>query len=273
MGPTLYVTAAVDAEVGSFRRHWPAGAPDPDLGPGSWAVDLGGAELRVLLTGVGYPAAAAAAGLLAGRLRPGDVVLSTGTCGALRAGLRRGQVVVLDALARLVADAGEGSHRACRLPPPPPWLHPAGAGVPVRATGLTSPRLVEDAAGRARLHAGTGADIVDMESGVIADALAEAGIPCHVARVVLDTPEEPLRVDYGPFLDPSGRLRLARLILWLTIRPWRLGDLLADRRAVREAGDALARHLSAATRAFAEGTRASAEGRNGAHPVSPASRP
>jgi hypothetical protein len=79
-----------------------------------------------------------------------------------------------------------------------------GLGVAGARTGtiLASDRLVEDPAERRRLHESTGADAVDMESGV----LAATGRLHGCVRAVSDTPEQPL----GPLADaltPDGRPR------------------------------------------------------------------
>jgi adenosylhomocysteine nucleosidase len=58
----------------------------------------------------------------------------------------------------------------------------------VRGTVLAGDRIVDDPAERRRLHAVTGADVVDLESGV----LARSGRLRAVVRAVSDTPDRPL---------------------------------------------------------------------------------
>ena len=103
----------------------------------------------------------------------GDVV-SYGLAGALD-GLPRG--TVLDAV-RVVDETGavlwEGE--------------PLGVPGAVRGTILATERVVDDPAERRELHERTGADAVDLESGV----LARSGRLCGVLRAVSDTPERGL---------------------------------------------------------------------------------
>jgi hypothetical protein len=103
----------------------------------------------------------------------GDLV-SFGLAGSLD-GLGAGAIV--DAR-RVVDEHGETLWEG-------PGLGVAGA---ISATVLASDRVVDDPDERRRLHARTGADVVDLESGV----LARTGRLRGVVRAVSDTPERPL---------------------------------------------------------------------------------
>jgi hypothetical protein len=81
------------------------------------------------------------------------------------------------------------------------WEGP-GLGLGRPGTILTMSRLVDDPAELRRLHERTGADAVDMESGV----LAATGRLRGCVRAISDTPSEPL----GPLaqaVTPDGRPR------------------------------------------------------------------
>jgi len=105
---------------------------------------------------------------------PEGQVVSFGLAGALD-GLPRGTVV--DAT-RVVDETGavlwEGE--------------PLGVPGAVRGTILASERIVDDPAERRALHERTGADVADLESGV----LARSGRLRGVLRAVSDTPERGL---------------------------------------------------------------------------------
>jgi hypothetical protein len=131
----------------------------------------------------------AANGVPAGRL------VSFGIAGALRGDLPVGTVI--DAT-RVVDEQGatlwEGG--------------PLGVASGRPGTILGATRIVEDAADRARLHERTGADAVDMESGI----LARSGRLVGCVRAISDTPERGLaglaqgaRLDGRP--DPLGLVR------------------------------------------------------------------
>jgi adenosylhomocysteine nucleosidase len=114
------------------------------------------------------------------------------------------------------------------------WEGPALGVVGARqGTILASERIVEDPAERRRLHELTGADAVDMESGV----LAATGRLRGCVRAVSDTPERPL----GPLADaitPDGRPRPIGFLKALVLEPAATLRALGD---IRRALAALAK--------------------------------
>jgi len=148
-------------------------------------------------------------GIGARRALPDGPVVSFGLAGGLHDGLECGEV--LDAT-RVVDATGAVLWEGQPL------------GVPGARTGtiLASDALVDDPAERRRLHELTGADAVDMESGV----LARSGRLAGCLRAISDTPERTL----GPLtevLDANGRLR-PRGIARALSQPRRTGRALAD---------------------------------------------
>jgi hypothetical protein len=153
---------------------------------------------------------------------PQGRLVSFGLAGALRDGLAVGDV--LDAT-RVVDERGATL-----------WEGP-GLGVGKGATVLGADRLVHDPSERARLHAASGADAVDMESGV----LARSGRLAGVLRVVSDDVRGRIEgVDRT--VHPDGRTDVAGLVRWVAATR---GD------AVRSMRDAL-RALRALEKAVAE---------------------
>jgi adenosylhomocysteine nucleosidase len=120
---------------------------------------------------------------------PEGPVVSFGLAGGLHDGLECGEV--LDAT-RVVDVKGavlwEGE--------------PLGAPGARTGTILFSERLIDDPDERRRLHELTGADAVDMESGV----LARTGRLAGCLRAISDTPNRTLG-PLGEVLDANGRLR------------------------------------------------------------------
>ncbi|HET8892696.1 MAG TPA: hypothetical protein VFM96_01170 [Gaiellaceae bacterium] len=119
---------------------------------------------------------------------PNQPVVSFGVAGSLRDDLPVGTVI--DA-SRVVDESGavlwEGE--------------PLGVAGARRGTILGASRIVDDPAERARLHAETGADAVDMESAMY----ARAGTLAGCIRSISDTPTRRL----GPLaeaLKPDGRI-------------------------------------------------------------------
>ena len=173
------------------------------------------AGLRAAVVGIG-----ASRGIPAGRL------VSFGVAGGLD-GLEVGSVI--DAT-RVVDEEGRELWR--------------GPGLGIRGarpgTILAVDRVADDPAERRRLRERTGADAVDMESGI----LAATGRLDGCVRAVSDTPREPL----GPIAElvtPEGRFRAAGLVA-LAQRPAAAARALANIRAA----------LRALPSAFAGGERA-----------------
>jgi hypothetical protein len=157
---------------------------------------------------------------------PGGRLVSFGLAGALHDGLRVGDV--LDAT-RVVDSAGatlwEGT--------------PLGAAGARPATVLASGVLVHEAAERRRLHEASGADAVDMESGV----LAASGRLAGVLRVVSDVPASAIEgVDATVHAD--GRTDVVGLARWLVTRRRdalrSMRDALTALRALQREAEALA---------------------------------
>jgi hypothetical protein len=144
---------------------------------------------------------------------PEGPVVSFGVAGALHEGLAVGDVLdatrVVDAAGATLWEGGPLGVRGARS-----------------AVVLASDELVHDAAERRRLHESSGADAVDMESGV----LAATGRLAGVLRAISDVPASAIEgVDTTVHAD--GRTDFAGLARWL----------LAKRgRAIRSIRDALA---------------------------------
>jgi len=155
-----------------------------------------------------------AAGLPAGEL------VSFGLAGALHDGLRVGDL--LDAT-RVVDSAGatlwEGS--------------PLGVPGARAATVLASAVLVHSASERRRLHEASGADAVDMESGV----LAASGRLAGVLRAISDVPSSAVE-GVEATVHEDGSTNVVGLLRWIAAKRGdairSLRDALAALRALRE---------------------------------------
>jgi hypothetical protein len=139
-------------------------------------------------------------GLGARRGVPAGSLVSFGVAGGLD-GLEIGDLIdatrIVDEQGRVLWE-GEG-------------LGVAGAR---RGTILAADRVVDDPAERRRLHELTGADAVDMESGV----LAATGRLLGCLRAVSDTPERTLGA-LAAAVTPSGRPRPAGFVKALVREP------------------------------------------------------
>ena len=157
---------------------------------------------------------------------PAGALVSFGVAGALHDGLAVGDV--LDAT-RVVDPAGATLWEGEPL------------GVPGARTGtlLASDVLVADASERQRLHESSGADAVDMESGI----LASSGRLVGCLRAVSDAASSSvLGVDATVRAD--GRTDVAGLVRWVATRRGAairsIRDALTALRALQRAAEALA---------------------------------
>jgi adenosylhomocysteine nucleosidase len=119
-----------------------------------------------------------------------------------------------------------------------PGLGVAGA---VSGTILAAERVVDEPAERERLHRTTGADAVDLESGV----LARSGRLRGVLRAVSDTPERRLHGICNA-VTPTGRYDWAGIVGAFARSPRGFARAAADGKRALEA-------LTAATRRWALG--------------------
>jgi len=144
---------------------------------------------------------------------PDGRLVSFGLAGALHDDVRIGDV--LDAT-RVVDERGATLWEGGPL------------GVGRVATILGGDELVHDAAERRRLHEASGADAVDMESGV----LARSGRLAGVLRVVSDDTSSAVE-GVDETVHPDGRTDVVGLVRWIATRR---GDAL---RSMRDAMKAL----------------------------------
>ena len=146
---------------------------------------------------------------------PDGELVSFGLAGALHDGLRIGEL--LDAT-RVVDSAGATLWEGA----------PLGVTGARHATMLASDVLVHDAAERRRLRESSGADAVDMESGV----LAASGRLAGVVRAISDVPASAVEgVDDTVHAD--GRTDVFGLLRWVAVKR---GDAI---RSLRDALTAL----------------------------------
>jgi adenosylhomocysteine nucleosidase len=146
---------------------------------------------------LGVPAVRVGVGAANG-VPPEGRLVSFGLAGALSDALHVGDV--LDAT-RVVDSSGSVL-----------WEGP-GLGVGRSATVLGSDSLVHDPAERARLREATGADAVDMESGI----LARSGRLAGVVRVVSDDVRSTIE-GVDETVHPDGRTNVVGFVRWVATK-------------------------------------------------------
>lgn len=158
---------------------------------------------------------------------PADLVITAGLAGGLAPAWPRGAVLYAVSAGCTIESA----------------LRAAGAS-PARFH--CADRMVITAAEKRRLHALTGADAVEMESGAIQEACLERGVPCATVRAISDTAADDLPLDFNRFQKEDGKPDLIRLLAAVARSPRLAVSLLALRGQARAAAANLATVLGRA---------------------------
>ena len=196
---------------------------------------------------------------LARTLAPPKLVLTCGFAGGLNPDLKPGDVVFELAKApltpslsppggeRVSARTGEGSNEDMRSESEPTHvgcyekLVAAGAKP---AKFFCTDRVATTIAEKRKLRDETGADAVEMESAAIHAVCAERGIPCATVRVISDTANEDLPLDFNVLAKPDQSLDYGKLFLAIARSPGKIGSLMKLQRQTRFAAERLAEVLA-----------------------------
>ena len=184
---------------------------------------------RVRLCGIGPQRAAVAAQAL---LDQGAcALLSWGTCGALRKGMKAGELLLP---ITVMDDTGVA------YPVDAHWRRQLELALPagMQASGgllLSGSRPLATVRDKASAHAATAAAAVDMESAAVAGVAAAANVPFLAVRVVVDRADQMLPMAVLSAVDEIGRPRIRLLLQTLVLRPLQVRHLMALGRSFNQA--------------------------------------
>ncbi len=205
--------------------------------------DIHGVDVALVVSGMGEGRAYAAARLAIAALRPSAYV-SAGFSGALKEGIRAGELVIGESTISL-ARAGDVEYR-CDAPLLKAALDSCGD---CASGGLvTMPRTLVTAEEKRKAalspSPSTGPIAADMESAGAARAAHEAGVPFIAIRAITDAFDEDMPVDFNRFIE-DGRLCYPRFIMHVIAHPGALPGLIRlgrnSRLAARNLGEVVSR--------------------------------
>ena len=184
-------------------------------------------NLKVILVGMGKRNAERAIRAALAKERP-QLVLTCGFAGGLRPDLVMGTVV-------FAADPETGLESA---------LLAAGAK---KAHFHCAEGVAATAEQKRALREATAADAVEMESRVICAVCREQRIPSATVRVILDTANEDLPLDFSQLMTADQKLSYGKLAVALAKSPGKVGGLLRLQKQTRAAAGSLAEILARVT--------------------------
>jgi len=185
-------------------------------------ICAGRPEVSVLITGIGQENAGTSAREFLATQTP-SLVLTCGFAGGLNPKLATGSVLFA------TGDAGLGDK-----------LIAAGAEP---AEFFCAARIITTAAEKQELRRCTGADAVEMESAAIQALCRERGVPCATVRVISDSANEDLPLDFNRLSKPDLSLHYGKLALAVAKSPGKIGALLRLQKQTRFAAERLAEVL------------------------------
>jgi adenosylhomocysteine nucleosidase len=183
-------------------------------------------RVRTLITGMGHANADLRLSMAVAARRPA-MVITSGFAGGLDPKLGVGQVV-------FEADPDTGL-----------------AGRLIRVGGIEgnfycAEHVAVTAAEKAELWKSTGADAVEMESGVIRSLCRKANIPSATVRVISDTADQDLPLDFNALMTSEQRISYVRLAWCVATRPWKIPALKRLQKQTAAAAKNLGKVLAAA---------------------------
>ena len=247
----VLITFALEGEFAPWRaiREFRS----EDWGPARVYVStIGGAEIGVILTGVGpKQAALQTSRAIRSECDALSFCISSGLAGALRPEYRIGEVLVTRSV---LAEVPRADLESQLLPSSEPLVSfAAECGATVVETFHTAERAV--ARVEEKRHLGRTSDAVEMESFEVFREAAACGIPAVAIRAVSDGLDEDLPLDMNQLFTDEGQLSISRVMGQVALHPRSIPGLVKLRQNSKQAAESLARFLDRYVATVVERTR------------------
>jgi adenosylhomocysteine nucleosidase len=222
---SVLVCFALEEEAAPFRK-----------------IATGKSGISILITGIGRKNAKKSAREFLATNSP-ELVLTCGFAGGLNPDLKLGDVVfeLTDWRGEFHEPQTEKKIGDSQSSPLREKLLAAGAKP---AKFFCADRITTTVAEKKKLRDETGADAVETESGAIHAVCRERGIPCATVRVISDTANEDLPLDFNALAKPDMNLDYGKLAWAVVKSPGKIGALLKLQKQARLAAERLADTLS-----------------------------
>ena len=185
----------------------------------------GKSGISVLITGIGRKNAEKSVREFLATDSP-ELVLTCGFAGGLNPDLKLGEVV-FETDPFFSRSRGNETQTKKNLETPHVVSYEkllAGGAKPAKF--FCTDRIAITADEKKRLRAETGADAVEMESAAIYAVCRERGIPCATVRVISDTANEDLPLDFNQLYGPDMSLDYGKLALTILTSPGKIGAVM-----------------------------------------------
>lgn len=237
----VLVTFAVEAEFAAWRKLRRFRYIDYD-GLQLWRTNAGGAEITVLVTGVGTESSAQAMGLMmkmADEDQHFDICISSGLAGALQETLVPGDII---APQMVIAENRHADLPSDQLKVDPDLRRQALEGGAIASDCLFTTDQVLVKASQKR-DCSSRAQSVDMESFDIVKEARARGARGVVLRAISDSANEDLPINFNLTLSKKHQVSVTKVILQLMKNPLALPALLRFAKQSRLAAEKLAHFL------------------------------
>jgi nucleoside phosphorylase len=173
-----------------------------------------------------------------------NLVLTCGFAGGLNPDLKLGDVVF-----ELFPGSSRGDEAQIKIgnqlePPYVGCCEKLAAAGAKSAKFFCADRIATTVAEKKKLRDETGADAVEMESAAIHAVCAERGIPCATVRVISDTANEDLPLDFNALARPDKNLDFGKLTWVIAKSPGKIGALMELQEKSKFAAEKLAEVLA-----------------------------